>query len=92
MGRAQQRLIAVEVSDLVDWDRQMLGGHAISDSDLIAVPSYSSRSPTDEWIKRVNAALPPADPATITAITMVPVAIGDQSGCATASIRLMKSR
>jgi hypothetical protein len=65
----------------------MLGGEAISDGDLIATAQSLVPIAPDEWIKRVNAALPPADPATITATTMLPIAIGDQSGCATTSIR-----
>jgi hypothetical protein len=65
----------------------MLGGQAISDADLIATAQTLVAVAPSEWIKRVNASLPPVDPATITATTMLATAIGDQSGCGARTIQ-----
>ncbi len=59
----------------------MLGGQAMSDADLIATAQTLVAIAPDDWIKRVTAALPPVDPATITATTMLPIAVGDTNGC-----------
>ena len=65
----------------------MLGGQATSDADLIATAQSLVATAPAEWINRVNRALPQADPATITATTILAATIGDRSGCGTRSIR-----
>jgi hypothetical protein len=65
----------------------MLGGQAISDADLVATARSLVATAPDEWIRRVNARQPTADPATVTATTVFAATIADQAGCGTRSIR-----